>query len=252
MKRTESLPRIRVPQRRRGKNKKGGGGYSTEHARWRSPSDSVSDESNKNELMTQSCFVIDHPIDVLHRKQSELFVGDNSHGFPPTENEIKAESWPMDPNPPRMNRRPSVTFLPFAMRPLPLLQKKIPDSSKLFKIRTMRTTSRTKFRKQFGVVETNMQNCRDKSRRNVQHQVQSSAAGSYSNLWHDDKDSASALMERATQFGLMKMQNTQQRQRRSRVNVNKFPGGFKRKHDSNAYYYATSAVSGPKLGEIFF
>ena len=240
----ESLPRILPRQsgecvpptkhaRRRRKVKKGGGGFvpQTEHGHWRSPGDSGLDSG----LATQS-EILDQPTpEVFNRSQTEMFIGDNSYcvsPLPPTQNEIKAESWPMDPPPRRISRRPSVTFLPFAMRPLPLLQKKM-TSRKLLNIGTMRTMngekinqvkSRTKFRK-------------------FQQQKRVSAAGSYANLWHDEKGSSNALLKRATQFQLVQMHKIQQRQRRngSRVNLNKFPSGFKRKHDSNAYY-ATSAI----------
>ena len=249
MNRTESLPRILPRQsgecvpppkhaRRRRKIKKGGGGFvpQTEHGHWRSPGDSG---IGGNILATQS-EILDRPTpEVFNRSQTEMFIGDNNYcvsPLPPTQNEIKAESWPMDPSPPRMSRRPSVTFLPFAMRPLPLLQKKMTSNRKLLNIGTMRTTnqvnSRTKFRQTHHW---------DKK---FQHQKRISAAGSYTNLWHDEKGSSNALLKRATQFQLIQMHKIQhQRQRRngSRVNLNKFPGGFKRKHDSNAYY-ATSAI----------
>ena len=238
MKRTESNPKLKNERRKR--NRKGGGGVVTNSARWRSKSDSGPSLLSSSINATQSLPNLtndraDIVQQVNHTRQSLMFMeqnsnidGDNANDNelhqshrPPRRSSIKSFSYPQDPPPIRISRKPSVTFLPFALRPLPLL-KRVPESSgQGLRIKGTTSSSTPSRRKKFmDVFSSNSP----------------SGGSQYMNVWINNQDnpgSTNLLLARANHFG------ADLKQRRKRVS-HKFCGGFKRKQNSTAYYMSKS------------
>ena len=164
---------------------------------------------------------------------------------------------------PQLSQRPSVTLLPFALRPLPLL-KKIVDGKGRMSIATMRTKPRLTTTipepheiKRQPVAPMYSQPCvpmelnapyqpdrpakRYKTKKKTKHNVSSS----FAKIWYRDvpNGSLSSLLNRGRHFHF----HCKEKQRAGVVTSKrgtkrvqgKFPSGFKKTNLSNAYYSAT-------------
>jgi hypothetical protein len=220
--------------RKRRDRKKGGGGFvpTTNSARWRSKGgtrttkniDATQSVPNLPNIFSSAKHIAPSRQSVMFMEQNDSAIGgaieagDERHtGKPPRRNSIKSASWPEDPPAPKISRRPSVTFLPFALRALPLLQKSVNGNGRM-KIATMKTKRRiNKFQEAFDLNEP-------------------SGGSMYINVWwQDEPNGTKGLLTRANHFHYLKQQ------RRKRTNV-QFPGGFKRsKFNSTAYYSTTTS-----------
>ena len=140
--------------------------------------------------------------------------------LPPRKRSIKAASYPQDASPPRLSRRPSVTYLPFALRPLPLLQSTVEGLGRM-SIASMVTQSQKS------------------QSRPAKKMDQTSAGSSYANIWWRDEPSGTAgLLNRGTHFRyLLQLKSNDSPKKFGNKRINRvFPSGFKKKHSSNAYY----------------
>jgi hypothetical protein len=164
----------------------------------------------------------------------------------------------------QLSQRPSVTLLPFALRPLPML-KKIVEGKGRMNIATMRTKPRLTSTipepheiKRQPVAPMYSQPCvpmelnapyqpdrpvkRYKTKKKMKHNVSSS----FAKIWYRDvpNGSLSSLLNRGRHFHFCKEKQragvVKTSKRGNKRVTGKFPSGFKKTNSSNAYYGATA------------
>jgi hypothetical protein len=165
---------------------------------------------------------------------------------------------------PQLSQRPSVTLLPFALRPLPML-KKIVEGKGRMNIATMRTKPRLTSTipepheiKRQPVAPMYSQPCvpmelnapyqpdrpvkRYRTKKKMKHNVSSS----FAKIWYRDSPngSLSSLLNRGRHFYFCKEKQragvVKTSKRGNKRVTGKFPSGFKKTNSSNAYYGATA------------
>jgi hypothetical protein len=158
----------------------------------------------------------DNPEERINELASNLFAK------PPKKSSIKAFSYPQDSQP--LLRRPSVTYLPFALRPLPLLQKVVSGKGRM-SISTMKTKN---VRPSNPVRKTRFQE--------VAKVNKITAASSFANIWwRDEPGGSSQLLQRGKHFTFL--HNANKRRTETKRVTRRFPSGFQRIKRSNVCYY---------------